>query len=373
MKTINPFEDLDLSLKQLVTLTDFSEDSIKSVALDNNIKFIKSDIGDLFISVEEAVVITKILSKETFKNINSTFNLTIGTQKGGVGKTTISYQLGIYYAMLGYKILYVDMDAQSNLTSLFGDNAFEGESSLYDYFTEKNSLNDLILKVNDNISIIPSNAEVGDINAILEKSAMESKESESKIKRMINSDSNEFNTSLFTQFRNDLGRVSKGYDFVIFDTHPETNYLNRLALQCSQLCLVPMEPTNFSMKSLKKVVPEMRESLLMSDTDYRDENIRVLLNFTRPIKNQASKDKKIKEMSKGFGAVLLNNHIDFHYELTEATDLSFPIWAYPETTMEAISDFKMISLELLEFVNEEHFRSIEPKANVHIKRTLAWG
>lgn len=373
MKIINPFEDVYLSLKQQGLLSGSSEVVIREIVETLKIKGEPSDSGDIYYSLNDCVLMNHSIFKTKYENINEPFYITMGTQKGGVGKTTLSYQIGLFLSLLGFKVLFADFDAQSNLTSLFNESIEESEFSLYDYFQDQNTLDDLIIKINENISLIPSNNSVGEINSILEKSSRENNDNSfSKLKQGLRAE-DEFNSSLFLKFREDLRSVSKEFDFVIFDTHPETNYLNRLALQASDLCIVPMEPTKFSKGSLRKVVPELKQALLITETEFRDENIRVLLNLTRPLKNEDVKEIKIKEMNKGFGKVLLDNHINFHYELMEATDMSFPIWAYPETSREAIIDIRNIVFELVDFISKNHFEvATNSTQERRGRRVLGW-
>ena len=373
MKIINPFEDVYLSLKQQSLLSGISEVDVKKIVETLNIKGEASDSGDIYYSLDDCFLLNHSIFKTKYENINEAFYITMGTQKGGVGKTTLSYQIGLFLSFLGYKVLFADFDAQSNLTSLFNESIDESEFSLYDYFQSQNTLDELIIKVNENISLIPSNNSVGEINSILEKSSKETNDNSlSKLKQGLRAE-DEFNSSLFLKFREDLRNVSREFDFVIFDTHPETNYLNRLALQASELCIVPMEPTKFSKGSLRKVVPELKQALLITDTESRDENIRVLLNLTRPLKNEDIKELKIKEMNKGFGKVLLDNHVNFHHELMEATDMSFPIWAYPETSKEAIIDIRNVTLELVDFISKNHFEVAKNTTeNKSGRRILGW-
>ncbi|MDF9763819.1 cellulose biosynthesis protein BcsQ [Peribacillus simplex] len=57
--------------------------------------------------------------------------ITVGLQKGGVGKSTSSGILSYFLSREGYKVLAVDMDSQGNLTDLLTQQE-------YDYFEGKN-------------------------------------------------------------------------------------------------------------------------------------------------------------------------------------------------------------------------------------------
>lgn len=57
--------------------------------------------------------------------------ISFANHKGGVGKTTTTASVGSILASLGKKVLLVDMDAQSNLTSSLLKNE-EVESTIYD-------------------------------------------------------------------------------------------------------------------------------------------------------------------------------------------------------------------------------------------------
>jgi chromosome partitioning protein len=62
------------------------------------------------------------------------FTITCALQKGGSGKTTTTLNLGAELAQLGFKVLLVDIDPQSNLTTGLGFALDSFEYTIYDVY-----------------------------------------------------------------------------------------------------------------------------------------------------------------------------------------------------------------------------------------------
>ncbi len=75
-------------------------------------------------------------------------------QKGGVGKSTTTYNLGAGLALLGRKVLLVDLDPQANMTRFLGVTAENG--SVTKLLTGEKEAKDIIVKRSENLAIIPS-------------------------------------------------------------------------------------------------------------------------------------------------------------------------------------------------------------------------
>ncbi|MBA2607555.1 MAG: ParA family protein [Actinobacteria bacterium] len=68
----------------------------------------------------------------------------IANQKGGVGKTTTTVNLGAGLAELGYRVLIIDLDPQGNATTGLGINSRNLENSIYDVLLHDVALDDCI-------------------------------------------------------------------------------------------------------------------------------------------------------------------------------------------------------------------------------------
>lgn len=86
--------------------------------------------------------------------------IAITNQKGGVGKTTSVINIGTYIALGGSKVLLVDIDPQSNLTSGLGFSQNEN-GSIYSFLTGDSELSETVLKTRvNNLDIIPASIEL---------------------------------------------------------------------------------------------------------------------------------------------------------------------------------------------------------------------
>ncbi len=166
-------------------------------------------------------------------------------QKGGVGKTTSTINLGASLAAFGRKVLLVDLDPQGALSAGLGIRHDELDVTVYNLLVEHGtSIHDAIHRSPvEGLDVVPANidlsaAEIQLVNEVGREQAL----------------------------ARALHPVMKDYDFIIVDCQPSLGLLTVNALSCSDYVIIPVESEYFSLRGL---------ALLMDTVD----KVRDRLNF----------------------------------------------------------------------------------------------
>jgi chromosome partitioning protein len=159
--------------------------------------------------------------------------IAVANQKGGVGKTTTSVNLGCALAQRGQRILLIDLDPQGNATSSFGFQEIEGES-IYDPLLGNAPVSEKVLPTrHDGLFIIPADLDL--VGAEIEIARMES-----HLTRL---------SETLEPFRKD-----NAFDYVLLDCPPSLGILMTNALAAADELLTPIQCEFFALEGLVKIV-----------------------------------------------------------------------------------------------------------------------
>lgn len=237
--------------------------------------------------------------------------IAVTNQKGGVGKTTTTVNLGAALGINGKKVLVVDIDPQGNSTSGLNINKKDIEYSVYNVLFDITYINKAIIKTEyKNLDILPSSIDLAGCE--LELSTMTKRE---------------------YRLKNALLSIDGIYDYVLIDCPPSLGLITINAITCCDSILVPIQCEYYALEGLSQLMTTVRkikkmyngyidiEGVLLTMYDSR-------LNLTIQV---------VEEVKKFFPKKIFKTPIPRTVRISEAPSFGMPISYYDKASKGCIA------------------------------------
>jgi chromosome partitioning protein len=248
--------------------------------------------------------------------------IAITNQKGGVGKTTTSVNVSSALALMGKKVLLVDMDPQAHSTISVTSNSGSREKSLYDIMMNKNErIEQIIIKSN-----IPGlDVAISKISmAKLEPSLLGEIDGHFRLKDV-------------------LEPVKAKYDFIFIDTPPTLGLTTLNALVAASYILIPIQSSYLCLEGTDDLLETIEKVRKIANPRLKIIGVLITLHDKR---TNLARDV-VDRIHKVFGDKLFETYISKSVKLEESPAYKESIFTYAPDSVGAIQ-YKKVAEEIIE-------------------------
>jgi chromosome partitioning protein len=242
-------------------------------------------------------------------------------QKGGVGKTTTTINLGAALAEYGRRVLLVDFDPQGALSVGLGVNPLQLDRTVYNLLLEKGvSADDVMLKTEiPGMDVLPSNidlsaAEVQLVNEVAR---------EQSLARV-------------------LAPVAADYDVVLIDCQPSLGLLTVNALTAAHGVIVPLECEYFALRGVALLIQTIEKVQERLNPQLKIEGILATMYDARTLHGR----EVLARVVEAFGESVFHTVINRTVRFPETTVAGEPITTYASSSAGATA-YRELAKEML--------------------------
>lgn len=254
--------------------------------------------------------------------------IAIANQKGGVGKTCTTLNLGIGLALKGKEVLLIDLDPQANLTMSLGWTNPDEQATTISTLLHKTANEQAIepgegiLRHPEGVDLIPSSIQLSGYEANL---------------------LGEFGReSVLRQY---IDGVRPLYDYILIDCMPSLNILTINALVAADSMLIPTQPQFFSTAGLQMLFQTIHRVQRKLNPELRIEGVLVTMMDKRPLFSRDLVDR----LRENYGAYIkvFDTEIPTSIRMTESSSKGKSIFQYEPNGRLAVA-YEKLTQEVLD-------------------------
>lgn len=246
--------------------------------------------------------------------------IAIANQKGGVGKTTTTINLGAALAELSKKVLLIDLDPQGNASTGLGIGPEQREITTYDVLCGDATVAEATQQTDvAGLTIVPATTDLSSADIEL----LDNKKRSFLLRDVLQ------------------GLV--GYDFVLIDCPPSLNILTVNAMVAADTIIVPLQSEFFALEGLSQLILTVRDVRQTANPDLRIEGIVLTMYDSRNnLSLQVEQDAR-----DNMGDMVFKTVIPRNVRLSEAPSFAMPVLAY-DTASKGSQAYRDLAKEVVE-------------------------
>jgi chromosome partitioning protein len=239
--------------------------------------------------------------------------------KGGVAKTTSVLNMGLRAAMYGARVLFIDLDQQTNLSFALG---VEDESLpvWVDIIEKKKSIEECVRFIEPHVDLIPSSLN----NSVMDRVLMNS------------------NRNWAQAVKVPLEKIRHRYDLILIDTAPALSATNTAVTIASDEVILPVNPDKFAMLGLEKNLLELADIKVDFDLQF----IRKIL-FTKFDGREKTSHELLQKCIDSFADELMTGYIRTSSEVKNSVRSGKSLFSGKSPVK---ADYDLVTREVLGFV-----------------------